>query len=199
MNVPTAVGVCLVLTSMTAARAHDLRGQQREPPPGPPPRASWVSDRVALREGDIVTILVDELTLATANRDENSAQARSRDLSLRAGSGGGSGGSLRTGNDVSHTTRGTSSRRERFSAEISARVVEILPSGVARIEGVKKLRIDKHEQEVTVRGFIRPQDLSPTNTVESWRVAGAEILYASNGELGKTGGIWTKLLNLLIP
>ncbi len=197
MNVARAVGPSLVLASVIAGGAHRAWAQQ-QPAPGAAPRMSWVSDRVALRRGDIVTILVDELTLATANRDENDAQERSRDLSLRAGASG-SGGSLRTGNDVSRTTRGASSRRERFSAEISARVVEILPNGIARIEGVKKLKIDKHEQEVTIRGFIRPQDLSATNTIDSWRVAGAAILYASNGELGKTGGIWTKLLNLLIP
>ena len=31
---------------------------------GPPLRSSWTSDLVSVHEGDIVTILVDELTLA---------------------------------------------------------------------------------------------------------------------------------------
>jgi hypothetical protein len=35
--------------------------------------------------------------------------------------------------------------------------------------------------------------------VDSWRIANAEILYDSNDELGKAGGFWSKLLDLIIP
>ena len=158
-----------------------------------PMRSSWTSDRVALREGDIITILIDELTQASANTNETSSRDRDRNIRLSlAGSGGG----LRAANGLSTRAIGESSRRERFSTEISARIVEILPSGVARIEGVKKVQIDKHEQEVAIRGFIRPQDLSIANTIESWRVADAEILYTSNGKLVSSGGILSKILGI---
>ena len=191
------IGV-VTLALLFATNAPAAHAQQ--PPPGPPLRGSWTSDRLGLQEGDLITILIDELTLASADRNERNSQQRSRDLSVAAGSGGApSGGSLRTGNDVSDRRRGESSRRERFSAEISARVVELFPSGVARIEGVKKVKIDEHEQQVTIRGYIRTQDLSIANTIESWRIAQAEILYDSNDNLGKAGGIWSKLLNLIIP
>lgn len=59
------------------------------------------------------------------------------------------------------------------------------PNGALRIEGTKMLVIDDHEQQVTVRGIIRPQDISSLNTVESWRVAEAEVLYATDGNLGQ--------------
>ncbi len=167
---------------------------------GPPVRVSWTSDVVSVREGDIVTIVIDEFTLLRADRNESNATARGRDVSLRAGSGAGFGGTLRTGNDASNSVRGESSRTERFSAELSARIVEIMPNGIARIEGRKKIQIDDHEQEVVVRGLVRTQDISVANTIESWRVAEAELLYNSNGELGSTGGgIWSKLLDLIIP
>lgn len=167
---------------------------------GPPVRSSWTSDRVAVRTGDVVTILIDEYTAASADQEQSSSRDRERDVSLGIGTGGStSGGSLRTGNDVSARSRGGSSRRGRFSAELSARVAEILPNGVLRIEATRKLQIDDHEQEVTVRGFVRPEDISSANTVESWRVADAEILYASNGKLDRTGGIWSKILDLIIP
>lgn len=162
--------------------------------------SSWTADAFPVVEGDIVTVLIDELTVATANRDELNSRQRQRDASLRGGFGSASlGGGLRTGNDVLDRTRGTSSRRERFTAELSARVVEILPNGVVRIEGSKTVQIDRHEQEVLVRGFVRLQDISTANTVESWKVADAELIYDSNEELGKTGGIWSKLLDLIIP
>jgi flagellar L-ring protein FlgH len=170
---------------------------QATQPAGPPARVSWTSDRVTVRTGDVITILIDEFTLASADKNVTASAERDRDVSLRAGTRG---GSLRTGNDLSSRSSGESSRRERFQAEISAQIVEILPGGVARIEGKKKLRIDDHEQEVTVRGFVRTQDITVSNTIDSWRIAQAELLYDSNGELGKTrGGIWSKLLNLIIP
>lgn len=167
---------------------------------GPPLRVSWTSDVISVREGDIVTIIIDEFTLASADRNEANSTARGRDVSLRAGSGAGFGGTLRTANDASNSVRGRSSRTERFSAELSARIVEILPNGIARIEGRKKVQIDDHEQEVVVRGLVRTQDISVANTIESWRIADAELLYKSNGQLGSAGGgIWSKLLDLIIP
>lgn len=173
---------------------------QTPPQGGPPLRASWVSDRMAYQVGDIITIIIDELTLASADRNEVSSRERGRDVSLNLGTGGTTaGGSLRTGNDVRNRMRGESSRRERFSAELSARVVEVTPRGILRLEAIKKIQIDDHEQEVVVRGWVRAEDVSVANTVDSWRIADAEIRYGSNGELGKTGGIWSKLLDLIIP
>jgi flagellar L-ring protein FlgH len=162
---------------------------------------SWTSDRVVVSEGYVITILIDELTLASADADESARNARGRDVSIRAGTGaGGLNGGLQTGNDAERSRSGESSRRERFSAEMSVQIVELLPNGAARIEGTKKIQIDDHEQEITVRGIVRTQDISVANTIESWRVAQAELLYASNGKLQDDGGgIWSKILNLIVP
>lgn len=192
----------VLLMGAAAALLLPSVGEAQAGPPqaGPPIRSSWVSDRMSYEVGDIVTILIDELTLASADRNETASNERGRDVSVGVGTGSGtSGGSLRTENDVQRRTRGESSRRERFSAELSARVVEVTGAGTLRLEAVKKLQIDEHEQEVTVRGWVRAEDVSVANTVESWRIADAEILYGSNGELGKSGGIWSKLLDLIIP
>lgn len=192
----------VLLMGAAAALLLPSAGEAQAGPPqaGPPIRSSWVSDRMSYEVGDIVTILIDELTLASADRNETASNERGRDVSVGVGTGNGtSGGSLRTENDVQRRTRGESSRRERFSAELSARVVEVTGAGTLRLEAVKKLQIDEHEQEVTVRGWVRAEDVSVANTVESWRIADAEILYGSNGELGKSGGIWSKLLDLIIP
>ena len=193
-NLPEGVIVCTL--SALALIPGGLCGQQA----APPVRVSWTSDVVSVREGDIVTIMIDEFTLASADRNESNSTARGRDVSLRAGSGAGFGGALRTGVEASNSVRGASSRSERFSAELSAMIVEIMPNGIARIEGRKKIQIDDHEQEVVVRGLVRTQDISVANTIESWRVAEAELLYNSNGQIGSAGGgIWSKLLDLIIP
>ena len=154
---------------------------------------NWTTDGVVVRVGDIITIFVDELTQASANTNDASTTDRNRNIRLSLS---GSGGGLRTTNGLTTRTDGSASRQDRFSSEISARIVEVLPSGVARIEGIKKVQIDEHEQEVVIRGFIRPQDLSIANTIESWRVADAEIIYTSNGKLVSSGGILSKILGI---
>jgi flagellar L-ring protein precursor FlgH len=169
---------------------------QDAPAAGSPGLASWTSDVVVLAPGTLVTILIDEYTVATADRDDAAVRERDRQVSLDTPGGG---LSARTENNVSSRTRGGATRRERFSAEITARIVEMLPGGLARIEGTKIMQIDAHEQSVTIKGIIRPQDVSLDNTIESWRVADAEILYEANGSLAKAGGFWSKLLDLIVP
>ena len=164
---------------------------------GSPIRRSWFTDRRALAVGDVVTIMIDEFTLAQANSSEVADRRRGRNANFAIGSNG---TSITTQNDIEDRTRGEASRRDRFSAEISARITEVTPSGTVRVEGVKKLQIDRHEQEVTIRGWVRAQDVSVSNTVESWRIADAEILYVSNGELGNPKqGILSKILDIIIP
>ncbi len=165
-------------------------------PAGPPVRSSWTSDAIAVRQGDLITILIDEFTLASANIDDVAVNERDRNVGV-----GGSvfGMSIRSNNDAGRRTQGQSARRERFQAEMSARIVEVLPGGLARIEGTRTLMIDEHEQEITVRGLVRANDISAANTVESWRIADAELLYATNGEMTKDASIWSKLFNLIIP
>lgn len=161
---------------------------------------SWTSDRHGIRAGDIITVLVDEHLLASAQTDESATQMRDRDLGLSAAMpGSNSGGTLRTRNDVADRNRGEASRTQRFSGEISARVLEVSPNGLARIEGTKKVQIDKVEEDLVVRGWVRPQDISLNNTVESWRISDQEILLTSNGNLGKPKGFWSKLLNWIWP
>ena len=170
------------------------------PQAGPPLRTSWTSDRVAVQVGDVVTILIDESTQASADRNETATRKKGRDVGVSLGTGSTrSGASLRTNNDSDARTEGGSTRRGRFVAEMSTRVTEVGAAGLLRIEGTRKVVIDEHEEEVTVRGWVRPQDVRVDHTVDSWRVAEAEILYKSNGSLVKNSGIWSKILDLIVP
>lgn len=165
----------------------------------------WLTDGRRFGVGDIITIVVDELTTASADRATSALEDRRSDVGggFRSSGGLGSGGQ-----DVDFGTllgnrsaqRGRDVRQDRMSSEVSVRVTGVEPNGTLRVEGTKSVVIDRHEQDVTVRGVLRPQDISSRNTVESWRVADAEILYETDGSLGRADkSLIMRLLGWVIP
>lgn len=208
------------LSLLAAMAAPTLLQAQSSPPPataaatptGPAPVVlsgqggyGWLSDARMYRVGDVITILVDEFTAASADRSTVATEERSSDLggSVRlAGnrSGLAQDGRLGTGVAGDSYRRGRDTRQDRLQSEITARVTAVNPDGSLVLEGRKRLVIDEHEQEVVVTGVIRSNDVSPGNTIESWRLADADILYSTNGELGKPKkSLIMKLLGFLWP
>lgn len=192
----------LALVALSAGSAVPLTAQ--DPPPttetaaAPAARVlrSWTADRREYGVGDVLTVFVDERTLATARADEYASDDRrfSRSAAVipitRYGA-------ILDG-DASSDQRGSARRDERFVTEISVRVLEVGENGLLRVEGRKQLQVDAHQQSVTVRGWVRAQDVAGTNIVEAWRVGDLELLYESNGELTTPKkGILQKLLGIL--
>ncbi len=203
------LGLALGATVLLAA-AGPVRAQQAAES-GPPARASrwdWTADRRRFVEGDIITVLIDEYTLASANKNSTAKRDRSRDLSLGGGysvtgpaaASGNVNGSVRSRNTGESTERGQTTRHDRLTSEITVRVVGIEPNGVLRVEGTKRMVIDEHEQEITLSGLLRPEDVPANNVVESWRIADAVISYDSNGKLGSPkGSVLGRILGWLWP
>jgi flagellar L-ring protein precursor FlgH len=204
----------LVLTTLSAGIAGGAQAQT--PPdstrPAPdtttarrPLAVSWTSDRRDFGVGDILTILVDELTIASADMmdlDEKDRRTRATFEAAFGASGTSSGGSggFGSGWDAESRTRGQARRQDRLTTEFSVRVVAVEPNGVLGIEGTRTILLDKQEQQVTVTGFVRPQDVTPRNVVDSWRVADAKLAYASSGNMGKPKqGILAKIIGIIWP
>ncbi len=169
------------------------------------PRRSWTADRRDLSVGDIVTVLVDEHTLASANKSTNAVDRRRRDAGLgfqvrSPTSSTGTNIGVSTNNDGESRQSGAATRQNRFTSEISVRVTEVMPNGLLKIEGRKLVNVDKAQQEVTLTGWIRPEDVSATNLVDSWRIANAEIVYVDKGPLGKpAGGMLGRMIGRMWP
>lgn len=173
--------------------------------PASPRRASWTSDRRDYRVGDIITVLLDESTLATATKDQRGVDRQDRDMRLAADLPGGAGstspsGAMRTGKSSSSDQSGIARRNLRFVSEMSVRVVERDPDGLLRVEGTKLVDLDRNKQEFAFKGWVRPEDVSRQNVVLSARVANAELTYKSAGNLGRTrGGMIGRVLGMLWP
>ena len=165
-------------------------------------RVSWTSDRRSFAVGDIVTVLVDDYTISTAVKDNLASDNRNRNLGVtfRLPEQGSKSAGIDSRNDASQQQRGQQRRENRFQSEMSVRVVAIDSNGLLQIRGTKIIDVDKSKQDIVFTGWVRAQDISAQNMVESYRVADAELGYASPGSLGKPKqGILTKILGSIWP
>lgn len=179
-------------------------GNATPPPPATPPRrrANWMSDRVELRRGDVLTVVVDEQTAARERVSTVATGHRSQRADLNAGIGEdarvGPNKSFGAGMKSDSRDVGEASRLGDLTAVLTVIVTDIEPSGLARISGAKKVTVDGRLQEVALTGGIRPQDVSVRNTVPSGAIVDAVITYKGK-RLAPRTGILGSILGILWP
>ena len=199
--ITTSVAVALALS------AHPVLAQAAAttttvPPVAPiKPRESWTTDRRTFVVGDIITILIDDYTISTAVKENSATDSRSRGLSVNAKLPTTSKQvGIDSRNNADQQQRGSARRENRFQNEMSVRVVAVGANGLLQLKGTKKIDIDKALQDIEFTGWVRAQDVSTSNVIESSRVADAQLGYTSPGPLGKPKqGMITKVIGALWP
>jgi flagellar L-ring protein precursor FlgH len=142
--------------------------------------ADLARDNRASQVDDIVTVIVAEKTSAVANGGAKTARATSANSSITALGGPKSSTSALanllgvTGN-TTLTGSGTTSRDTTLTTNISARVIAVLPNGYLVVDAVKDVQVDSEHQLISIRGVVRPADITTANTVSSDKVAEMEI------------------------
>lgn len=169
--------------------------------PSSPTRSSWTADKRDFAVGDLITVLIDDYTISTAVKEDLATDSRIRGLGVNAQlPGNGKNVGIDSRNTADQTKRGQARRENRFQNEMSVRVVAVGPNGLLQVKGSKKIDVDKAQQDIVFTGFVRPQDITASNVVESSRVADIAIGYASPGPLGKPKqGMISKILGALWP
>lgn len=140
----------------------------------------------ASRVDDVVTILVAEQESAVATGATKTARASGATASINA-----LGGKMKAGGPWANLANlsgkstldgsGTTSRNVTLTTTLTARVTHVLPNGYLVIEGSKNVQVNSEHQTVTVRGVVRPADLSTANVVRSDHLAQAEIRLNGKG------------------
>ncbi len=174
--------------------------------PARPVRQSWTSDRRAFLAGDIITVNIDEYTLASANTGNTATDNRRRTadwgLNIKTAATGQNLAAGYTGtNNADLQQRGEATRQNRFTAEMTVRVVGVdAATGILKVEGHKLVTIDGAKQEVVLTGLVRPQDVGAFNQVDSQRVGELKLDYKNTGDLGKPkNGLFWKLFGWAFP
>lgn len=79
---------------------------------------------------------------------------------------------------------GSTNRKGKLSARMTAMVKAIGPSGNLWIQGDKVVSVNKEDQHIVVQGWVRPEDIDSQNQVLSTRLADARIDYYGIGAIG---------------
>ncbi len=97
--------------------------------------------------------------------------------------------------------KGKNTQKTTLETRIAALVVEELPNGNLVIEGRRDLFVNGERKVLAIRGVVRPQDISPDNTISSEYVANAQIIYQGEGIVSQSQqpGLFTKLLMFFWP
>lgn len=149
------------------------------------------TDQQARRVGDLITVIFDE-----QYQSSKSAQTKADKSSANSMSAGSILGStpgfrnlnlgVETSADRQFSGKGEADRSNSLSGQISVTVAEVLPNGVLRIRGEKWLTLSEGDEYIRIAGMIRPQDISPDNTVVSSKVADARISFGGRGSLNNS-------------
>ena len=139
--------------------------------------------------GDLITVILNESTQAARSQGTDI----SRDASNTAIPSGAStmvgkikpelsGINLNAAKTTS-TGKGTADQKASLSGSVTVTVIEILANGNLVVRGEKKLGLSEGTEVIQVSGVIRPQDVGPNGTVQSLRLANAQISYRGTGDL----------------
>jgi flagellar L-ring protein precursor FlgH len=85
------------------------------------------------------------------------------------------------GNQSAFTGNGAATQSNKLDGYISVTVAKRLSNGNLVVRGQKWVAINSGREFVRLQGIVRPSDISPDNTVVSWRVADAYISYGGQG------------------
>lgn len=144
------------------------------------------SDFRAAQVNDLVTILVQEQASAVVNGATQTSRKTAAAASVNALGGikpaASALANLANLNGASELNgNGTVSRTSALNTTLSARVTHVLPNGYLVLEGSKNVQVNSERQQVTVRGIIRPIDLSPGNVISSDQLAQLEVKVDGKG------------------
>jgi flagellar L-ring protein precursor FlgH len=153
---------------------------------GPGMFSDIATDLRARNIDDVVTIVVSEQASAVSTGLTKTSRASAANSAVTSLAGTlPAAGKLANLVNLSSTTslngQGTTSRQTTLTTTITARVADVLPNGYLVIDGHRTVSVNSENQVVTIRGVIRPADLSNANEVASSSVAQMELKIDGRG------------------
>lgn len=156
---------------------------------------SLFNDRRASRTGDILTVVIEIDDSAEFSNTSDRSRSGSQNSSITGllgipqrldsilPEGATSAEAVDTAGASTFSGQGNTARNEKLTLRVAATVVDELPNGVLRIEGVQEVRLNFEMRELLVSGYVRPIDISRQNEIIYDKIAGAQISYGGRGQI----------------
>jgi flagellar L-ring protein precursor FlgH len=97
------------------------------------------------------------------------------------------------------TGEGDYERKDKFSASITATILEVKPNGSLVLEAQKRIQKDDEIQTLVIAGLARTEDITTQNTILSSQLANLSLAVENEGDLKKASekGIITEFFDML--
>ncbi len=197
-----AIAFCAVLGACSMFPGKDHKPETAAPRalPPPAPRTDGAiyqagqemvlfADLKARHVGDVLTIVLNELT----NASKNAATTTSRTSAVTDTGPTLFGKSITTkGVPILDTTltgsntfdgQGTSSQGNSLVGSLTVTVVQVESNGNLIVQGDKTLKLNQGDEFIHISGVVRPADIASNNSVTSDKLADAHISYSGKGVL----------------
>lgn len=178
------------------------------PMPAPqPPRSSganslwregargFFKDQRARKVGDILTVSVSLADQAALSNETTRTRTNSDNLDLGAILGLENridnylpspvtpSALVGTSSDMSNAGTGEVSRSESIDFNLAAVITQLLPNGNLVIQGRQEIRVNFEVREIVIAGIVRPEDVTPTNSISHDKIAELRVAYGGRGQL----------------
>lgn len=101
----------------------------------------------------------------------------------------------------SNLGRGGVARSERVTMNLAAIITQVLPNGNLVIQGKQEIRVNFELREIVVAGIVRPEDITPRNTITHEKIAELRVAYGGRGQITNVQQprYGAQLLDILLP
>jgi flagellar L-ring protein precursor FlgH len=78
---------------------------------------------------------------------------------------------------------GDSTQSNSLTGTISVTVAEVLANGNLVVRGEELITLNTGSEHIQLAGIVRPEDVTPSNTIKSSQIANAKIVYGGQGQI----------------
>ncbi|EHL30356.1 flagellar basal body L-ring protein FlgH [Legionella drancourtii] len=169
------IGLLLIITASPTTWAVNLFDEDIYRP--------LIADRKATLPGDVLTVIVLETSNAQTSADLSSHKEIK--TVLEAGYNRDN-HKVEFGLEGKGSTAAKTGRNGKIKAALTVRIKEVFPNNTYLVEGLQMITINGEQQRILLSGVVRPEDISPQNTILSTRLAQAHITYTGAGSVSNS-------------
>ncbi len=84
---------------------------------------------------------------------------------------------------MSNLGKGETQRAETIRLNVAAVIIQVLPNGNLVVQGHQEVRVNFEVRDVFVTGIVRPEDITPQNTIGHEKMAELRVAYGGRGQI----------------